>query len=90
MLDEERKNDINMFKIELKKILTKELFVEAKNEEEALNLVERIFEKTNLLDNFDEKTIEINAKILGKLKEISYIDDEKQVTIDKMVVNSMS
>ena len=90
MLDEERKNDINMFKIELKKILTKELFVEAKNEEEALNLVERIFEKTNLLDNFDEKTIEINAKILGKLKEISYIDDEQQVTIDKMVANSMS
>lgn len=90
MLDKERKNDTNMFKIELKKILTKELFVEAKNEEEALNLVERIFEKTNLLDNFDEKTIEINAKILGKLKEISYIDDEQQVTIDKMVANSMS
>ena len=90
MLDKERKNDTNMFKIELKKILTKELFVEAKNEEEALNLVERIFEKTNLLDNFDEKTIEINAKILGKLKEISYIDDEQQETIDKMVANSMS
>lgn len=51
---------MNKFKIEATDLFKKEFFVEAKDEKQALNFVEKIFFKTNLLD--------LDAKILEETK----------------------
>ena len=72
---------MNRFKIEVAELLKKEIFVDAENEDKALNLVKDVFMKTNLLDltikdlyGTDVKIIEKNGEKVEENEE--YFDEE--------------
>ena len=69
------------FKIEVAELLKKEIFVDAENENKALNLVKDVFMKTNLLDltikdlyGTDVKIIEKNGKKVEENED--YFEDD--------------
>lgn len=70
---------MNRYKIELKTNLNKEIIVDAENEKEALEFVEKAFFKTNLLDFSNRDIVSVDAKIIEKNNEKieeNYEDDE--------------
>ena len=69
------------FKIEVAELLKKEIFVDAENENKALNLVKDVFMKTNWLDltikdlyGTDVKIIEKNGKKVEENED--YFEDD--------------
>ena len=81
---------MNKFKIEATDLFKKEFLVEAKDEKQALNFVEKIFFKTNLLDldakNLEETKFKIIEKNGQKIEENEdyfeedfYEDDEEDL-----------
>ena len=64
---------MNKFKIEATDLFKKEFLIEAKDEKQALNFVEKIFFKTNLLDldakNLEETKFKIIEKNGQKIEE---------------------
>ncbi len=61
---------MNKYKIGITEILKKEIEVEAKNGEKALDLVQKVYLKSNMLDFNAEDITEINAKVLEENGEI--------------------
>ena len=57
---------MNKYKIEATDLFKKVFLVEAKDEKQALNFVEKIFFKTNLLDLEAKNLEEIKIKIIEK------------------------
>lgn len=60
---------MNKYKIEFKEIFKKEITVVAENEEEALDIVEKAYLRTNLLDNSYKDLEAIETKIVEKNNE---------------------
>ena len=89
---------MNKYKIGITEILKKEIEVEAKNGEKALDLVQKVYLKSNMLDFNAEDITEINAKVLeenGKIiaknqnfydKEFYSKDIKNETDIDRKIV----
>jgi len=61
---------MNKYKIGITEILKKEIEVDATNGEKALDLVQKVYLKSNMLDFNAEDITEINAKVLEENGEI--------------------
>lgn len=76
---------MNQYKIEVKEILKKDIIVCAKDEEEALNFIEKACTKSDILTFHDDNVkLEIETKIIQKngnpVKENGIILDEDEVS----------
>ena len=61
---------MNNFKIEVKEILKRDVFLKAKTEEQALKIIENILLKSNILDLNAKDLQAVEVKILEKNGEI--------------------
>ena len=57
---------MNKFKIEVKEILKRDVFVKAKTEEKALKIIENVLLKSNILDLNTKDLQAVEVKILEK------------------------
>lgn len=83
---------MNQYKIELKEIFRKEILVCAANEREAMELVEKAYLKTNMLEHSYKDLDAVETKIIGKRcdennEEIeeNIIDEESRENIKETV-----
>ncbi len=85
---------MNQYKIEVKEVLKKNIEVNAENEKEALDFVERTFLKSNLLEPSIKDLEEVEAKIIEKNNEKieednSDIEGEKEENLLENLVLKM-
>lgn len=82
---------MNKYKIEIKEILKKVVMVEAKDEKQALDFIEKTFFKSNLLDltieNLEEAEVKIIEKNNKKIEENENFLDENHEEIDEEIEN---
>lgn len=83
---------MNQYKIEVKQTCKKEVAICAKNEKEALKLLEKVCTKSNILKFFDENAnVKIEAKIVEKNNEpirengVSFDEDELKYVEDLLI-----
>lgn len=91
---------MNKYKIEFKQTFKKEIEVFAKDENEAMDIVEQAYLKSNLLDNSYKNLEKIEAKIIEKnnekvennsinLEENEIILDEKDIEYLEDLIDEM-
>lgn len=82
---------MNKYKIEIKEILKKVVMVEAKDEKQALDFIEKTFFKSNLLDltieNLEEAEVKIIEKNNKKIEENENFSNENYEEIDEEIEN---
>lgn len=82
---------MNKYKIEIKEVLKKVVMVEAKDEKQALDFIEKTFFKSNLLDltieNLEEAEVKIIEKNNKKIEENENFLNENHEEIDEEIEN---